>query len=569
VEEDGECFRIFRIEDASPQELAVAFLEATRGFTVPAGSVVVLSSASHMAWVGAAAYAQDFAIARVRLRAAFGGGIEVIHGLPLLMCGVSNMASTLAIKDVANWLASLNVARGLNKTFGIFQKFLKCNEEDDMPLASSAAAGPSLTPAAGTASPLAAATYRLNLPTSLDRKEYGIFEMSHHLKDCTDIKPFDHEMAAELVSNMAAELNSSYMAGLGEPLIVQCEEEDIADMVEENKFSQLKMVFVGGSHAYRLAAAAENLGIDTENLAVPGFRVSEKSIENTVELLSDTIMSCDKRVVIVYHLYDNNVFLSSKDDGSRSLPTKVDNTYHVEGRLVFADHHCMKHLVNLSVPVLRAGGDHEKIILSPLLRYLKPCCRDKSHITNRKEPEYFKELGSAVSDMRESVKDIVYGKKIRNFKVLEPVSLLATDEDDEAAAAKLMPYFKEDPVHLSSDGYAEILQGLLDFIFEGSFTRTPKPSCNPSTSQTRRDWSRSRKNWVNQDDTVAKRSDLIPQKKFHPRGKNPRGHGGRGSGRGGRGGHDPSRGGYNNRGGSSSGGSYNNSWRGNRRFKPY
>jgi hypothetical protein len=88
----------------------------------------------------------------------------------------------------------------------------------------------------------------------------------------------------------------------------------------------------------------------------------------------------------------------------------------VEGRLAFADHHCIQHLVNRSIPVLRAGGDHEKIILSPLLRYLKPCCWDKSHITNRKDPDYFKELGSAVSDMRESVKDIVYGKKIKKFQ---------------------------------------------------------------------------------------------------------------------------------------------------------
>jgi hypothetical protein len=334
-----------------------------------------------MAWVGAAAYAEDFPIARVRLRAAFGGGIEVIHGLPVLMCGVTNMASTLAIKDVSNWLASLNVARGFNTTLEIFRKMLACSMGGDLPLALSSAAGLSLMLAAGTASPLAAATYRLNLPTSLDKKEYGIFEMSHNLTDSADIKPFDHEMAAEIVSNIAAELNSCYMAELGKPLIVESEGEDTAATVEVNKFSQLKLIFVGGSHAYRLAAAADNLGIDTENLAVPGFRVSDKSIENIVDLLSDTLMSCDKRVVIVYHLYDNNVLLSCKDDGSKSLPVKIDNTYHVEGRLVFADHHCMKHLVNLSVPVLRAGGDHEKIILSPLLRYLKPCCRDKSHIT--------------------------------------------------------------------------------------------------------------------------------------------------------------------------------------------
>jgi hypothetical protein len=198
--------------------------------------------------------------------------------------------------------------------------------------------------------------------------------------------------------------------------------------------------------------------------------------------------------------------LAGKEDGSRSLPVKIDSTYHVEGRLVFADHHCIKHLVNTLVPLLRAGGDHEKIILSPLLRYLKPCCRDKSHITNRKEPSYFSDLGRAVSDMRESIKGVIYGKKIRSFKVLEPVSLLGDGEDELATATKLMPYFSADPVHLSPDGYSEILQGILNQIMEGSFTRTPKTAATTATAGQTKDWSRYRKQWVNKDDTVAHRT---------------------------------------------------------------
>jgi hypothetical protein len=71
---------------------------------VPAGSVVALSSVSYLAWVGAAAYARDFAQARVRLRAAFRGGIEVIHGVPVLMSGISDMAGTLALRDLIDWL---------------------------------------------------------------------------------------------------------------------------------------------------------------------------------------------------------------------------------------------------------------------------------------------------------------------------------------------------------------------------------------------------------------------------------------------------------------------------------
>jgi hypothetical protein len=87
VEGDGDCLKIFRIEDVGLHELVTAFLEVTRGFVVPAGSVVALSSASYMAWVGAAAYALECALARNRLCVAFGGGIEVIHGVPVLAAG--------------------------------------------------------------------------------------------------------------------------------------------------------------------------------------------------------------------------------------------------------------------------------------------------------------------------------------------------------------------------------------------------------------------------------------------------------------------------------------------------
>jgi hypothetical protein len=111
-----------------------------------------------------------------------------------------------------------------------------------------------------------------------------------------------------------------------------------------------------------------------------------------------------------------------------------------------------------------------------------------------------------VSDTRESIKDVIYGKKIRSFKVLEPVSLLGDGEDELATATKLMPYFSTDPVHLSPDGYSEILQGILNQVMEGSFTRTPKMAATTAAAGNTKDWSRYRKQWVNKDDTVAHRS---------------------------------------------------------------
>jgi hypothetical protein len=52
VEGDGECLKIWRIEHGTLMELVEAFLEATKGFVMPAGSVVVL--ALPVTWPGSA-----------------------------------------------------------------------------------------------------------------------------------------------------------------------------------------------------------------------------------------------------------------------------------------------------------------------------------------------------------------------------------------------------------------------------------------------------------------------------------------------------------------------------------
>jgi hypothetical protein len=456
-------------------------------------------------------------VARARLRAAFGGGIEVLHGIPVLLCGIQDMTGTLAFRDVLSWLKQIEMGRGFHTTLRIANDLLACTDVGGSPLAPPmAVAGTSSTPDTATASPSAAVTYNLYLPTGFDTKEFAVFEMCHKMDSSQGIMPICLEKAVELVTNMAEELNQSFMTELGDPTIEDSCDASPSSEGEENSFKELKVVLVGGSHAYRLAVAADNLGLDVENLAMPGFKISDSSIENMVELLGDVVEMSEKRVVIIYQLYDNSVFFAGKQDGSRSLPVKIDKMYHVEGRLEYADHNTIKHLVNSTIPLLRAGGDNEKIILSPLPRYMKPCCRDKTHVTNRKEPDYFANMGTAMREIKDSIKDLVYGKKIRSFKVLEPMTLLEEEEGDLATATKLKSYFDEDPVHLSGDGYADMLQCLLNQIMEGSFTRPYKKQTGTGSGAgsgsgtgtgKRRDVSRHRSDWVNRDDTVAHRNE--------------------------------------------------------------
>jgi hypothetical protein len=161
-----------------------------------------------------------------------------------------------------------------------------------------------------------------------------------------------------------------------------------------------------------------NSGMDVVNLAKPGFRVTEQAVENTAILLEDELRRCSKRAVVIYHMYDNNVYFAAQEDGSRSLPVKDphDNTYHIPGSLEFADHTVMKKLVHMTVPLLRAAGEREKIVLSPLPQYIKKCCDSDEHLVNRSNKRKFiKKLGEAVGEMKDSIRDLIFGKKNQVF----------------------------------------------------------------------------------------------------------------------------------------------------------
>jgi hypothetical protein len=205
VEDDGgECLKILGVGDAAPHELVDAFLDATKGFIVPAGSVVALFSASYLAWGGAAAYAQEYASARRRLLSAFNSGIEVIHGVPTLMGGIGDSNGALAITGFYTWLTHCTAKRDIANTNTHFTNTLTHNTRHDtgaegQPLAPTAAAGSSLTPAAGTVTPLATVTFHISMPSSLDKKEFSIYEMSHTISSSMSTQPAKKKEIFELL----------------------------------------------------------------------------------------------------------------------------------------------------------------------------------------------------------------------------------------------------------------------------------------------------------------------------------------------------------------------------------
>ncbi len=75
------------MENAHPYELAGVFLDLVRGYDIPIGTVVVLSSLSHLGKVGMVANAVDFIRACGQVQAAYGRGVGVGYGFPLAVGG--------------------------------------------------------------------------------------------------------------------------------------------------------------------------------------------------------------------------------------------------------------------------------------------------------------------------------------------------------------------------------------------------------------------------------------------------------------------------------------------------
>ena len=104
---EGECLKILRLEDGNLSDLVNIFLETVKQFVVPAGSIVLLHSISHLAWAGPAAYSEDFVRARQQIYAVYRSRLTVIGGLPLLANGCTDTNLVQDLATVSIWMETV------------------------------------------------------------------------------------------------------------------------------------------------------------------------------------------------------------------------------------------------------------------------------------------------------------------------------------------------------------------------------------------------------------------------------------------------------------------------------
>jgi hypothetical protein len=168
------------------------------------------------------------------------------------------------------------------------------------------------------------------------------------------------------------------------------------------------------------------------------------------------------------------VYTGISTDGTESLPVKgPDGKYHIIGALGMIDREKFKQLFSLAVPLLRAGGQNKKVLVSPLCRYaLENCCEDPSHCTNR-GAGLKKGMVAGLANLETWTDDQAYLKRIRNFLVFNPNDFLSPD-DAPVTRSDTRLYkicWNAGPVHMLPVGYEKLANSMLESVTEGIFSR--------------------------------------------------------------------------------------------------
>jgi hypothetical protein len=96
-------------------ELVDTLIELTKGFLIPVGSVLLVSSAIRLAGIGTEAYAAKIDTAKAKLLKTMGTGVTMLHGLPILFKGTSNLALIKSLLDIEHWFSTQHGGRDIER----------------------------------------------------------------------------------------------------------------------------------------------------------------------------------------------------------------------------------------------------------------------------------------------------------------------------------------------------------------------------------------------------------------------------------------------------------------------
>jgi hypothetical protein len=420
---DGECLKIIRVENGSLSEIVSCFLDLMRGRGVPAGSVILLSSASHLQMMGVAGYMVDLGREFERLGSTFGGGVIGIPGVPVLLGGCDDSTAVRSILEAGIWLANSGTQH-LRETLKMVATEIKAN---------------------GKGGVFITEKFRHPMPLSLSNTYEQRSWVSGGWTTPRGVLPVTPEIEAKIINCLISELNSLYSLGLGT--------NPILDRLSKDDSTVRKVLVIGGSHARREAEIFAERGYDVVACAVGGWRPNKTAIEDMTEKVTEAVAALTEDDIVVIHCFDNVAYMARSEEGG-DLPIRRYPTgdFHIEGELVLASKERLFMYFKNCMPFFKLLEKLTVFFLSPLPRHLYvSCCLREDHAPNIKVDGFEEEMRKALQDCRNNYKDFFFTSGLRNVTVLNPGA--EVPQEDESG----MQLWGPDPVHPLREGYERIV----------------------------------------------------------------------------------------------------------------
>jgi hypothetical protein len=398
VHGEQRCLRFIRVENGSIQTLTSELLSIGRGYTLGAGSMVLIFSAAHMATAGTAGYIEDLLAASAQIKSVLGQHVMVAPAPHLFMGGCRTKEVVRTCAEVSAWIdEGYGEDEGyLVESFRLANETLVAHNDDDLQ---------------------EDFTVRIRLPTTNDLRKGKRCWVMGGFTVKKSIKPADSCTEAEILLSIIEEIRGKMAINL-DPAPTFARVVDVpAAAVQEGK----RYLVVGGNHAKNLAEAMRRKGDTADAVVITNWRATSKGVDFLVDKMNLAI-SHKRPAVIVLQILDENSFLTLFEDGTQqpAWPDK-EGKLHVEGRLVVAKEEVLTVLLKLLEPVWKATEGYHTILMVPMLRYTTgSCCRDKDHLTNRMEPDFVSTLKKGLDEARLVFKRYMSSTGRSTVQMLDP-----------------------------------------------------------------------------------------------------------------------------------------------------
>jgi len=437
------------VEDGTLSDILSSFRKTIGKVKLPVGSVILISSLSHLARVGTAAYAADLQATLCTIEEDYGNRVRAVHGIPVLAENIEDLSTVRAMWDTLDWLDSID-KRAKHMLPNSVQNLRDlCMHEGD--------------PEGG----LATSRLHLRLPAGFRSKDSATFMFGGCCQLSSMLQAPTEAERTTLMSTLIEEVNSEFAANLDPAPDMAASATGARGRDSAN--DDLTLLVAGASHASRLAGGLGELHTDIIDMSVGGWKLCEESAIDMAAEISDHLAGISGKAAVVVQLFDNSIYHGILPNGTRRSPFREEGQYHVEGELATISKERLKELFEMARPIFRAAKDVPTIVLGPIPRYCNTgCCDDSDHITNLEDADYAANVAGGVCALGRHLRQLVWHKRWSNVVVINTAELMgiAGKYSVEEAAVRLQEVMglwgDVDPVHPKKEAYDNLAKAVLD-----------------------------------------------------------------------------------------------------------